>query len=699
MRVVNAFTKGNQIILVREGGTTEYRPAERVAYFRQPVSGSTIISCVAEPNGWYRASFFPGYFDQASQRYVDYRDDYPDAFEADLSPVKRFMADHDIQVGKPRRCYLDIETDSDVSIKEAILGRAQVFCWAIVDGQSGETYAEINRDESLLLDALMARLTQYDQVVSWNGDAFDFPVLKAKLPHYNWRSKLLMDQMLCFKRSNIMTAETGEEKQSYALSHIARTLGVGDKLDVDSSKTRALFNSNPAKLLEYCKHDAKLQYLIEQETGYLDLHQQVCELCNIFPDSHSLKPTQIVDGYMLRIGRKHGVHFKSKPKNPVGAKFPGAFVMKPTRTGILTNVRSADFASMYPSIMVTYNLSPETKDPDGPIHSVTGVRTRAEPGLITNALRDLMALRNTYKARKKQTPPGSQEEKDLERATNALKTVTNSFYGVMGTPYSRFYDRDMVEATTQNGAHLIQATIDAAKKRDMIPVYGDTDSVLIYGTYEDNFNAFIDYCNTTLYPEITASHGCLTNLIKISNDKEFERIVFTAAKRYVAKRVGTDKPDIRGLEIKRGDSSRLARRLQQKIVDLFIQGKIDPKVYVNLVLAERELYLSGTLPVTDIAVSKTLAEHYDNPPAHARIANDAQPGERVAYVVLDASVSPMKVVNLNDYTGGADWYHVWESAYTPSMRLLAAMFPQHEWSRYGRVRPKHRPLTGQLSLL
>ena len=82
--------------------------------------------------------------------------------------------------------------------------------------------------------------------------------------------------------------------------------------------------------------------------------------------------------------------------------------------------------------------------------------------------------------------------------------------------------------------------------------------------------------------------------------------------------------------------------------------------------------------------------------AHVHIAKmlkargaDVSEGTRVEYIVTDASVSPMKVLPADDYTGcEVDRFYVWETqVFPPTMRVLEAAFPDEPWKDWHKVRP------------
>lgn len=707
-------------------------PAEEVAYFKsnevtsQMRTDHRVSSWSNDKWGWSRAVFKPGKW-QADKfnkwsgnlgMFVPYREVAVKewgvaSYEADVSPLRRLMSDARFGVAKPKRAYFDIETDSRCSFEDALSGKARVLCWTMRNEDGSVRLQEWlmeedDDDERRLLQAFWLAADQYDQLASWNGDAFDQPVIRARTKllglEYN-RRLLWIDQMQAYKRHNISNSESGDEKQSFALDVVGtNVLGYG-KHDFDASKTYeewAAGGDRLKRMVDYCAQDTDLLPAIEAKTGYLEIVQAVAELCGIFPDSRSLKPTHQVDGYMLRLGSEMGNHFRTKwfDDESIHIKFPGAFVMEPKVKGIIKDVLCGDFAAMYPSIIITWNLSPDAKDPDG--HCVSpsnGVRTSEKrQGIICYALTRLLSFRKELKA------VGN------KRGEKAVKIVANSFYGVLGTPYSRFYDRELCEATTQNGAWLIKVTITEAEKRGWQVIYADTDSLFVTGPTIEEFQVFLAWCNTDLYPVLTAAQGVQNCTLSIAYDKGYDHIVFTAAKRYVAKAKGSDKAVIKGLEYKRGDINKIARELQKKVIDMIVAGQFDTAPYERLVGTYRERVATEPLSREFVVITKAVGEldEYEANPPQLRVAQmlrdrgeDIRPGTRVGYVIIDGYASPKKIIPAADYTGcevdrDALWNH---SVFPSTKRLLDAAFPHGPWSRWLRKgTPKVRNDPRQMGL-
>ncbi len=749
MRFVSGYQQRDKLLFFYREGDSLRRwetGAPNVGYFKRTelskeilrnlLTDSRVKDTVVEGD-WLRVEWKAG--EWIVDHFVQYREQHCKqletfgvrSYEADVSALKRYMADHKVEIARPKRVYYDIETDSRCTFQEALEGNARILCWTLYgdDGILSLSLlkAETDEAEAEIIEEFWRAVEPYDQIVFWNSPvederAFDKTVTLARskilgvLP-IDHRRYLWLDACSVFRRNNIMSAESGEEKQSFKLDSVAMALFGEGKHDVDASRAFETWRDEPQKLLAYNEQDTKLLARVEEHTGYIELFQTLCEVCGVFPETRSLKPTQQVDAFMLRLGLECGVHFKTKwfGDELPQTKFPGAFVMEPEVNGIEKNVHVADFASLYPSIMISWNLSPDTKIGFGDKASeatcyspATGLLTDAtREGILCTALKRLLALRKEWTKKRAESTPGTPAAKDAERRTNAYKTAANSFYGVCGTPFSRFYDKDISEATTQNGVWLLKQTIEAAKQRNMRVVYGDTDSVFVQNATIQEFGDFVDWSNESLYPALLKAFNCPVNNIKLAYEKAFERVVFTAAKRYIGKWLhykgkladANSKPEIKGLEYKRGDASRLARQFQGEVIQLLVAGCENVAEYYVLVEKWKKRVLETELPLEDVVLSKSISQELhaygDSPPAHVRLAKSARErgeevkvGSRVYYVVADASVSPMKVIPASEYVGLCDKYYQWESViYPPSHRLLQAAFPRGDWSFFKNARP------------
>jgi DNA polymerase I len=350
-----------------------------------------------------------------------------------------------------------------------------------------------------------------------------------------------------------------------------------------------------------------------------------------FPDSDSLGAAQQGDGFLLTLGAARGHRFPPKPywdEDAIHQAFAGAFVMEPKRLGVLDHVHVCDFAGLYPSIMRSWNMSPDTlispvaskELPHARLPAERGqVRFRTDKrGIFPDALDELVAQRAEYTKRADAAEPGSPEWDRFKRLSSAYKIVANSFYGIVGSPFTRYFDRSIAEGVTQTGAWLIKHVMASCERAGLMPIYGDTDSVFVQGDgdVEQRFEALVARLNTE-WPAMLQEHGCTESRVKLEYEKSFRRLVLVSAKRYAGryarwkgKPAPLDmKPEIKGLEYKRGDALRLARELQKEAIDMLLDvSRAAPAQSELEALIDRwrERVLRGELRVEDILLSQSV---------------------------------------------------------------------------------------------
>jgi DNA polymerase elongation subunit (family B) len=692
-------------------------------------------------------------------------------YEGDVDPVRRHFTDTESRIARPRRCYLDIETDSRVpfSRKEEM----RLLSWAVVDHDTGERWSGVlgewsDRSERELLKGMWAALGPFDQVCGWYLDGFDAPVVFArsalhKLPT-DARRWLWLDHLEVFRKMNQHSAESGDEKRSMRLEDIGQSVTKRGKLKTpdwvvarfgDRSMGELSYQLWEAGgefrdlLVRYNEEDTDLLRLIELETGYLDLFGTLCEACRLFADTRSLNPTQQMDGFMLRLGSRRDYRFPTKLFNNAGVKFKGAFVMQPTvldkgwrdehgmRDGILRNVHVCDYSAMYPSIILTWNMSPDTKVWSGPANGpipegmcrapLTGIcfRTGVE-GILPTAIKEMLRLRKYWNDLKASLPPGTPEWHDADRRSTAYKVAVNAFYGVVGSPFSRFFDKQIAESVTQCGVWLLKRTLHEAEQRGFQAVYGDTDSGFVAGVDRLVFAEFVRWCNDELYPGMLAGQQCTENHVKLAYEKEFDRIVFTSAKRYcgnfrhykwsttctcdvtkkgktqpgaldvktmTCKDCGTrhdvlppirSEPEIKGIEYKRGDVLKMAADLQAVAIDMLVGGlqRSESGVtermedYHGVLSRIRQRVLEHPLELGDVKLSKGLSK-----PLKEYVAKKKQDGEDAGQPPHVVVAHLLKQRGQDVQPGTRIDYFVQDGAASP-MRVLPAEDWKGECDRY-----------------
>jgi|SRR5882672_338177 len=623
------------------------------------------------------------------------------SYEGDVDPFRRFFSDHPATIQKPRRVFLDIETDSRVPPAVARRGKARVLCWSLVDEDERVVSARVLREDSdeaerELIEGLWEQLGGFDQVVAWFGDDFDFPIVKLRTQALGAKVRtfdrwLWMDQMVLYERMNKNAAESGDEKESLALESVARIHLKEGKGNFDAGKTWEAWEAGgPERLrmLRYCVRDTVLLAKLEKKLGHLAINDAICEIARTFPDTQSANPTSYVDAYLLRLYGERGLRAPTRvwEQGEPHEKFAGAFVLEPKLTGIVKDAHVLDFSGMYPSIQMTWNMSPETIEPLVPINGPippgcsrapatrAGFRTDV-PGLLPLFMKEVRKLRKYWSKKQAEAAAGSPEWWQAFRMSMAFKVIANAAFGVIGSVFSRFHKRAVAESTSTTGVYLIHQTMSAAQERGMDPIYGDTDAAMLRNVTREQVAEFVEWCNKELYPRIAREHGCVENHLELAYEKEYERVVFVkksgggaTKKRYAgvfrhfkgtasctcdvvkdgeqqpgALDVKTmtcrdcgkhheqfppprGKPDIRGFEYKRGDTFKLTRALQFECIQKLLEERSeDPSDFVPIVDRYFHHVLREPLPIEEVAQSAALGKSLREFEKSQKVKKDGTP--------------------------------------------------------------------------
>jgi DNA polymerase-2 len=184
---------------------------------------------------------------------------------------------------------------------------------------------------------------------------------------------------------------------------------------------------------------------------------------------------------------RHNILIPSKKREPEDFK-SAATLLLADRGGLIFNpplgyheeVAELDFVSMYPTIMVTHNVSPETVNcrccKNNKVPELGYTICEKREGIVPATLRDVVKKRAYYKAMKKKYK-GKDEVlfRKYDRRQNALKWMLVSCFGYLGYKNARFgkieahesvnaFSRDAIlmakEVAEDHGFHLLHAIID-----------------------------------------------------------------------------------------------------------------------------------------------------------------------------------------------------------------------------------------------
>jgi DNA polymerase I len=343
-----------------------------------------------------------------------------------------------------------------------------------------------------------------------------------------------------------------------------------------------------------------------------------------------------VEWFLIKHAQKIGELIPKRIEQPY-RPYAGGIVLKP-QAGLHENIAVLDFKSMYPNIMIAYNLSPDTyifpTDPAPPsgVFEAPEVKHKFQkepPGFYKEILSYLISVRSEIRTKMKELNPKSTEYQVLEARQKAVKVITNATYGYAGWIGARWYRKPVAEAASAWGRHTILTAIKMAEKAGLKVVYGDTDSLFV--TYEEKKTQELE-------KQIEQKLGLDVELGKL-----YTRIFFTEAKKRYAGLLSDGSLDIVGLEVIRGDWAEVAKKVQERVLEIVLKEQ-SPEKAVDFVRSVIEELRQRKVLFRDLIIWKTLTkpvEEYKIKASHVEAAKALKAkgwkmavGDKVGYVIL-----------------------------------------------------------------
>jgi DNA polymerase I len=513
----------------------------------------------------------------------------------------------------------------------------------------GEKEFEIisEREERKILQRFVEiiKTVDPDVIVGYNQDAFDWPYLRKRAEKLKVPLNIGRDgSQISFKggrpkiagRLNVDLYDIAmriTEVKIKRLENIAEFLGTKiDMEDIEARDINKYWETDKEKVLLHAKRDVMHTFMIAKEL--LPMHYEMAKLIRLpLDDVTRIGRGKQVDWLLLSEAKKVGEVAPNAAE--VAETYEGAFVIEPER-GLHENVAELDFASMYPSIMVTFNISPDTLSPNGEyIAPEVGYRFKKQPdGFFKRILISLIKRRQEIKKIMKNMNENDPNYRLLDIKQQTLKILTNSFYGYMGWGGARWYCKACAEATTAWGRHFIKTSAKIAEQMGFKVLYGDTDSIFVSKPVGiEELKKEVDKLIERISKELP---------VQIELDELFKTIFFVEKKRYAGLTI-EGKILVRGLEVRRGDWCELAKRAQKEVIEILLREK-NPEKAMKLVSRIIKDIRKGNVKLEDIVIYKGLTKKpskYEAIQAHVKAAKKAEEigifypvGSKIGYIVV-----------------------------------------------------------------
>lgn len=653
-------------------------------------------------------------------------------YEADVSSHWRCLIDHDLEIAEDYRImYFDIETDDRG--KGIVIGRDTILSIAYVN-QEGKisyiTHDGTHQGEKEMLQKFMKRLKEYDLIAGWNSERFDVPYIRERLRvhhlWYNWNEIIQLDMMQKMMEVHKRNTKLIKEVRSFALNAISKHF-LNETKVAHTEGIYELFRDNPAKLKEYNIQDVMLLKKLDEKLNLI--RQKIVEHTVTGCFLSEFYVSRILDVYLLKNAKRFGgVRFTTKPtRGSVDydnreSGYVGGFVLDQV-VGIHKNVYHFDFTSLYPSIIQTFNISPESwlasYKNEEENESIEGIHTpnsqifSREIGIIPKIITDLLDARNEIRyVDMKKVKEGTVEYETLYYKQYAFKTIANSFYGILGAPHTRYYKTEVAEAITASGQFLLKIATEYFEDLGYKVLYGDTDSLFLTADIELDqeeesklINRFLDYYLFTYYKVVDSK-------IDLKVEAKYPKMFLGGKKKKYVKLEEDMTLNIMGMEAKRRETLPLAADSQVYLFELLMIKEASLDSILKWLL-ELKMKVTESLTIKDVTLQIKLAkdvENYDkeitnedgiiigkkeSKLAHVKVAkwlrdnniqedglNSWEKGCYVKYIVINHKPK-VEAISRYQYEDVYDSAYYWNvKVYAILQRILEAAFPDHNWEQY-----------------
>ena len=350
-----------------------------------------------------------------------------------------------------------------------------------------------------------------DIIVGYNSDNFDFPYLKDRAKILDVDLDIGMDESeVKYIRRGYANAASLKglihvdlylvmrrymSLERYTLERVYYELFGEEKIDVPGERIWEFWDNGGEELdnlFDYSLDDVVSTLKIAEQTLPLNL-----ELTRIIGqplfDVSRMATGQQAEWFLVKqayfdnevVPNKQGANFADRAN---AEDNEGGYVREP-ETGLHENLVQFDFRSLYPSIIISKNISPDVmvlgdveNEDDYNISPEHGLKFKKSPqGFIPSVIDKILQERFRIK-REMKASDDLQQKKALDVQQQAIKRLANTMYGIYGFPRFRWYSFECAKAITSWGRQYIKSSIKKAEEYGFYAIYADTDG--FYAKYK-----------------------------------------------------------------------------------------------------------------------------------------------------------------------------------------------------------------------
>ena len=547
---------------------------------------------------------------------------YPEQeLKFDIEKIK--LVTLDIEV-KSENGFPDVESAAEeillISIQDYTT--KQITTWGLGDfnnKQKNVTYKSFNTEYELLnafINWWMIEDNTPEVITGWNSKLYDIPYVCRRLERVlggklmkrmsPWGLVTECETYIAGRRHisydiggvsqldylDLYKKFTYKAQESYRLDYIASVELGQKKLDHSEFDTfKDFYTKGWQKFVEYNIIDVELVDRLEDKMKLVELALTMAYDAKVNYEDVFYQ-VRMWDTIIYNYLKRRNIVIPPKERSDKAEKYAGAYVKEPI-PGKYDWVVSFDLNSLYPHLIMQYNISPETlleqRHPSVTVDKIldedltfemykdnavcaNGAMYRKDVrGFLPELMEKMYNERVIFKkkmitAKKKyEKTPSKDLEKEIARCNNiqmAKKISLNSAYGAIGNQYFRYYKLANAEAITLSGQVSIRWIENRMNKylnkilkteNEDYVIASDTDSIYlnlgplvetVYKGRETTNESIVSFlnkiCEMELEKYITSSYETLANYVNAYDQKMFmkreniaDRGIWTAKKRYI----------------------------------------------------------------------------------------------------------------------------------------------------------------------
>jgi len=624
--LVRGYDNGKHVMFKEEYTPTLFVPSKKESKYKtldgefvEPIQPGFVRDCREFYKKYEGVDNFKIY---GNDRYVSQyiSEKYPeDEIKFDISKIK--LVTIDIEVASENG-FPDTTSASEEILTISIQDYTtkNIITWGVkpfVNKQSNVKYIECSSEYGLLQSFINYWDANIPEVITgWNIQFYDVPYIcrrlnrvvgeKAMKRFSPWglvtENEIFVNgrKQICYDVGGITQLDyldlykkfTYKAQESYRLDHIAEVELGQKKLDHSEFETFKDFYTNDwQKFVEYNIVDVELVDRLEDKMKLIELALTMAYDAKVnFIDV--FYQVRMWDNIIYNYLKKRDIVIPPKERSAKDEKYAGAYVKEP-KPGVYEWVVNFDLNSLYPHLIMMYNISPETlldeRHPTVSVDKILNQETDFESykdyavcangamfrkdvrGILPELMEKMYNERVIFKkkmieAKKQYEKTKTKDlEKEIARCNNiqmAKKISLNSAYGAIGNQYFRYYKLANAEAITLSGQVAIRwienkmnTYLNKLLKTEDIDyvIASDTDSIYlnmgplvetVYNGREKTTESIVSFLDKVAQVELEKYiEGCYQELadyvnayaqkMQMKRENIADRGIWTAKKRYI----------------------------------------------------------------------------------------------------------------------------------------------------------------------